>query len=70
MFSMLVGFTTMKWDYIQGLQGRYLIPIAPALFSLFSTPMVNVDEKHYGRVWMSMIVLEILVLLQVAMKVL
>lgn len=70
MFSMLVGFTTMKWNYIQGLQGRYLIPIAPALFSLFSTPIVNVDEKHYGRVWMTMMFLEILVVLQVTIKVL
>ena len=69
MFSMMVGYTTMKWDYIQGIQGRYFLPLAPALFSLFSTQMVSVDHRHSCKVWETMMVIEILVVIQAAMMI-
>lgn len=65
MFSMLVGYTTMKWDFVQGLQGRYLLPISPALFSLSSTEMVSLDSDHTAKVWEAMMITEILLIIQV-----
>ena len=64
MFSMMVGYTTMDCDHIQGIQGRYFLPLAPALFSLFSTSMVSVDHNRSCKIWETMMVIESLVVVQ------
>ena len=64
MFSMMVGYTTMDCDHIQGIQGRYFLPLAPALFSLFSTAMVSVDHNRSCKIWETMMVIESLVVVQ------
>lgn len=65
MMSMLVGYTRSGVDYIQGLQGRYFLPLAPAAFLLTSNHMVHVQKKQYAGVWMTMLVTEVLLALQV-----
>lgn len=66
MMSMLVGYTKRSLDYIEGLQGRYFLPLAPSLFFLTENQMVHVEKKQYASVWMTMIVTEIMLVLQVA----
>ena len=66
MMSMLVGYTKMSSDYIQGLQGRYFLPLAPLLVFLTANRMVYVRRNQAGAVWMTMTVTEILLILQLA----
>ena len=66
MMSMLTGYTKMSYDYIQGLQGRYFLPLAPLLVFLTANRMVYVRRNQAGAVWMTMTVTEILLILQLA----
>lgn len=66
MMSMLVGFTVRRLDYIQGIQGRYFIPFAPALFSLACCDMVRVQKRQAVYIWMTVLTTEILMVLQAA----
>ena len=59
MMSMLTGYTKMSYDYIQGLQGRYFLPLAPLLVFLTANRMVYVRRNQAGAVWMTMTVTEI-----------
>lgn len=68
--SMLVGYTKMKYNYIQGLQGRYFIPFAPAMFSLATTKMVSVDAKQCSRIWEIIMITEILLILEMTTMIL
>ena len=70
MLSMLVGYTKMKWNYIQGLQGRYFLPLAPAFFPLLTTKMLSVNVKQASRTWMVLIGTEIILVLQIATMIL
>ncbi len=70
MLSMLVGYTKMKWNYIQGLQGRYFLPLAPAFFPLLTTNIVSVNVKQASRTWMVLIGTEILLVLQMTAMIL
>ena len=70
MLSMLVGYTKMKWNYIQGLQGRYFLPLAPAIFPLLTTKMLSVNVKQASRTWMVLIGTEIILVLQIATMIL
>ena len=66
MMSMLTGYTKMSYDYIQGIQGRYFLPLAPLLVFLTANRMVYVRRNQAGAVWMTMTVTEILLILQLA----
>lgn len=66
MTSMLMGYTKRSAHSIQGLQGRYFLPLAPALFLLTSNQMVFVQKKQCRGIWMTMMVTEILLVLQAA----
>ena len=70
MLSMLVGYTKMKYNYIQGLQGRYFLPLAPTLFPLLTTDMVSVNVKQAARTWMVFLVTEVFLILQMAAMIL
>ncbi|MDO5136625.1 MAG: DUF2142 domain-containing protein [Eubacteriales bacterium] len=69
MLSMLVGYTKRSLDYIQGIQGRYLLPFAPALFSLGCCSMVLVKRQQTARIWMTVLTAEILLALQAAVMI-
>ncbi len=60
----------MKWNYIQGLQGRYFLPLAPAFFPLLTTNIVSVNVKQASRTWMVLIGTEILLVLQMTAMIL
>lgn len=66
MMSMLVGYTKMGADYIQGLQGRYFLPLAFPLFCLTANRMVLVRKNQGACIWMTMMATEVLLVLQVA----
>ena len=66
MMSMLVGYTKASSDYIQGLQGRYFLPLALPLFFLGTTQMVRVQRKQSSCIWMTVMVTEVLLILQIA----
>lgn len=66
MASMLVGYTTQKWDSIQGIQGRYFLPLAPLVFTVSANSMVKVRAWQCARIWMTMMAVEAVVLLQAA----
>ena len=42
--SMLIGFTSVDKTYIDGIQGRYLIPIIPVLFLITENGIVSRRE--------------------------
>lgn len=69
MMSMLIGCTTMKFDYIQGLQGRYFLPFAPILILISENRMIDVKENQCRYIWMTMVLAEFLLVLQVAVMV-
>ena len=66
MASMLVGYTKISADYIQGLQGRYFLPLAQPLFYLAASPIAQVGRRQSFSIWMMMMVVEVLMILQVA----
>ena len=66
MASMLVGYTKISVDYIQGLQGRYFLPLALPLFYLAASPIAQVGRRQSFSIWMMMMVVEVLMILQVA----
>lgn len=66
MMSMLVGYTKRSFDYIQGLQGRYFLPLFPIFLFLMTNQMVNVQKKQCSNIWMVMMGTEFMFVLQVA----
>ena len=56
----------MGADYIQGLQGRYFLPLAFPLFCLTANRMVLVRKNQGACIWMTMMATEVLLVLQVA----
>ena len=56
MASMLVGYTKISADYIQGLQGRYFLPLAQPLFYLAASPIAQVGRRQSFSIWMMMMV--------------
>ena len=69
MLSMLFGHTVVGKNSIAGVQGRYFLALSPLLFLLASTDMVNVKKEQCRRIWMTMMVTEILIVLQVVVAV-
>ncbi len=70
MLSMLLGVTTLDDTHIAGIQGRYFLPFAPILFMLTTNHMLNVNQKQCKRIWMALIITDVLVVLQFVVKVL
>ena len=64
MMSMLLGVTPIGSDYIQGIQGRYFLPLAPMMFMITSNNMIVVQKKQCGYVWLTMMAAEVMVVLQ------
>lgn len=64
LLSMLVAFTSISSSKISGVQGRYFLCIAPLLCLATTTSIVNVSEEKCGKVWMTVIATEILIVLQ------
>lgn len=65
MMSMLLGCTPFGKTHIISIQGRYYLPLAPMLFLLTSNRMVRVKQEQCGKIWMAMIVTEIMIVLNV-----
>lgn len=65
MASMLFAWTEIDDGYIGGLQGRYYLAIAPFACMLLTTKMVHVDQEHCRKIWMTMIITELVLMLQV-----
>jgi len=64
MMSMLVGYTKIRLNYIEGLQGRYFIPVAPLLFLMMENKMIHVQKKQCAIIWMTVIITEVVLILQ------
>lgn len=64
--SMLVGYTKNNLNYIQGIQGRYFLPLAPAFLLLTGNKMIHVRKEQRVSIWMTVIVTEVLLVLQAA----
>ena len=64
--SMLVGYTKNNLNYIQGIQGRYFLPLAPAFLLLAGNKMIHVQREQRAAIWMTVLVTEILLVLQAA----
>lgn len=48
--SMLIGFTSVEKNYIDGIQGRYLIPVMPILFLITENGIVSRREGDDTRI--------------------
>ena len=64
MMSMLLGVTPVSSDYIQGIQGRYFLPLAPMMFMITSNDMIVVQKKQCCYIWLTRMAAEIMVVLQ------
>ena len=64
--SMLVGYTKNDLNYIQGIQGRYFLPLAPAFLLLAESKMIHVQKEQRASIWLTVLVTEILLVLQAA----
>lgn len=69
MLSMLFACTKLDDVQIIGLQGRYYLPLAPMLFMLTANSMIRVDMKQCRKIWMTLTMVEIMIVLQVVVKV-
>ena len=47
---MLIGFTSVEKNYIDGIQGRYLIPVMPILFLITENGIVSRREGDDTRI--------------------
>lgn len=66
LMSMLLSYTAVTLDYIEGVQGRYFLPLFPVGLLLASTNMVSVDKKQCCKISTVMMVTEIMIVLNVA----
>ncbi|MBQ9983257.1 MAG: DUF2142 domain-containing protein [Lachnospiraceae bacterium] len=64
MASMLFACTTLGHTYIAGIQGRYYLPFAPALFMVTANSMIKVNKEQCGRIWMTLVVVDIMIIMQ------
>lgn len=69
MFSMLLGFTTIDQTHIIGVQGRYYIGIVPLLLLCSTNSMVKVNEQQCRKIWMTMLLVELFIVLQFVVEV-
>ena len=63
--GMLLAETKIGDPAVLGTQGRYFIPVEILLFSAFSTQMINVSREKAGQIFFSVILIELLALMQV-----
>ena len=62
--SMIVGFTKLDSDVIQGLQGRYFLPVMPLLLLMINTDMINIKKEKLYKLAMVMMVAEAMIILE------
>lgn len=43
--ALYIAWTKPGWKYVDGVQGRYFLPILPILFILFSTKILKINKK-------------------------
>lgn len=67
--SMLFGFTTMKNSHITGIQGRYYLGIAPLILLPSANKMIYVKQQQCPKIWMTVILVETLIVLQFVVQV-
>ena len=67
--SMVFAYTKAGAAAVGGVQGRYFLAVAPLLFLPFTTDMVEVSDQQCRRIWMTMLVTEIIIVLQVVVLV-
>lgn len=70
MLSMLLAWTPIESTRITGLQGRYYYALAPMMLLLTSNHMISVNKEQCSKIWMTMLVTEVLIVLQVVATVL
>ncbi len=70
MASMMLAYTTLSESAINGLQGRYFLPLFPCMLLLASTDMGTVRQKQAGSILMVMMLTNIMVVLQTVTQVL
>ena len=62
--SMIVGFTKTDSEVIQGLQGRYFIPLLPLSLMLFKTDMINLKKEKLYKLAMLLMATEAMIILE------
>ena len=64
MLSMLFACTTLGDSHIIGIQGRYYLPLASLLFMIASNSMIKVKQEQSGRIWLTLVLVDVMVVLQ------
>ncbi len=62
--SMVVGFTKIDSTVIQGLQGRYFLPILPLSLLLINTDMINLKKEKLYKLAMIMMATEAMIVIE------
>ncbi len=65
MLSMLLAWTPIGYSYIGGLQGRYYYALTPMFFLMTSNNMITVKSNQCSKIWMTMLLTEVMIVLQV-----
>lgn len=69
MLSMVFACTTTDAMRIMGLQGRYYLCLTPLLLLSVSTSVIEVKEEQNCRIWMTMLMMDVLVMLNFVIEV-
>lgn len=64
--SMFLGWARLELDYIEGIQGRYLLPILPLILLLSSRRFLD-DEKTTKNIVLLILIMQIFVITNIAM---
>ena len=62
--SMIVGFTVLESETIQGLQGRYFLPILPLAMVLAQTDAIRINREQVSKLSMVLLMTEAMIILE------
>lgn len=65
MASMMFACTTLNATHILGLQGRYYLALAPLAFLTVTTSMVHVKKEQCTNIWLTLMLTEMFIILEV-----
>lgn len=68
--GILVGYTSAGQKSIIGIQGRYFVPLLPAMLLATANDMVRLNPRHVRRLWMAAIITLCTIAVQIPVKVL
>ena len=66
MLSMLVAWTPISYNYVTGMQGRYLLPTLPLLLLAMKNNKIKIGRNYEYVIYSAAVLINALILLQIA----